>query len=93
VVFASDKPVRKPLWALRSHVILPLALNPLVSEQRDRIPANTQWWCYWDDEGRDPATLRYDRQTLEALGPFDIATTAESFSFPLRSWNFGHRNA
>ena len=67
----------KPLWALRSKVILPPPLNLLLGEHGHPVEPNTEWWCWWDDGARDPVTLRYERAEMEALGPFDIAMTNE----------------
>lgn len=38
---------------------------------------NTEWWCWWDDGGREPAVLRYQRAEVEALDAFDMAVTFE----------------
>ena len=81
VVFVPpERKVHKPLWALKSHVILPQALNPLVNSKGEEVVPNTQWWCWWEDGGRRPEVLRYDRYALEALGSFDIAMTLERVS-------------
>jgi hypothetical protein len=69
--------VGKPLWAVRSRVVMPRPLNLLQGEQGNPVEPNTEWWCWWDDGGRDPAVLRYQRTEVEALGPFDIAMTFE----------------
>lgn len=77
VVFAGRGKVKKPLWALKSHVILPPTLNPLLNGQGEVVPANTQWWSFWDDGGHVPPVLRYKRDAVAALPPFDIAMTCE----------------
>ncbi len=77
VVFAGRGKVKKPLWTLKSHVILPPTLNPLLNGQGEVVPPNTQWWSFWDDGGHVPPTLRYQRDAVAALPPFDIAMTCE----------------
>ena len=76
VVFVGGK-VKKPLWALKSHVILPQTLNPFFNGLGEVVPPNTEWWSFWEDGGHDPPTLRYKREAVEALAPFDIAMTYE----------------
>lgn len=72
-----DQKVIKPLWALKSSVILPRPTNLLQGEKGNAVEPNTEWWCWWGDGGRDPAVLRYRRHEVEAVGPFDIAMTIE----------------
>ncbi len=72
-----NRKVIKPLWGLKSSIILPKPLNLLQGEDGNAVEPNTEWWCWWDDGGRDPAVLRYKREELSALGPFDIAMTLE----------------
>lgn len=78
IIFVPEKQaLQKPLWGLRSSVILPNALNLLQGEHGNPIAPNSEWWCWWDDGGRDPVELRYDRAAVEELGCFDIAMTSE----------------
>jgi hypothetical protein len=72
-----DRKVGKPLWAVRSRVVMPRPLNLLQGEEGTPVEPNTEWWCWWDDGGCDPAVLRYQRAEVEALSPFDIAITFE----------------
>ena len=78
VVFVPrSKPVRKPLWALRSSVMLPRAGNLLQGEHGNEVEPNTEWACMWDDGGMYPPVLHYQRAEIEQLGRFDIALTYE----------------
>jgi len=76
VVFVGRGPVKKPLWALQSKVIMPDTLNMLQNEQGLPVAPNTEWGCFYDDGGRIPQTLRYKRAEVAALGSFDIAMTS-----------------
>jgi hypothetical protein len=76
VIFMGGGKVKKPLWALKSHVILPDTLNSLQNSQGLAVPPNTEWECHYDDGGRVPQTLRFKRDEVAALGPFDIAMTS-----------------
>lgn len=67
----------KLLWALKSTVTLPRALNLLQGENGNAVEPNTEWWCWWDDGGRDPVVLRYPRAVVAGLKSFDIAMTLE----------------
>lgn len=78
VVFVPEtRRVCKPLWALKSTVILPRPMNLLQGEQGNEVEPNTEWWCWWDDGGRDPAVLHYKRKEVDSVGAFDIAMTNE----------------
>jgi hypothetical protein len=83
VIFVGGGKVKKPLWALKSHVILPDTLNPIQNGQGDIVTSNKGWERFesrhLDDAGRDPPTLRYRRAEVEALKPFDIAMTSARF--------------
>jgi len=78
VVFVPrSKPVRKPLWALRSSVILPRPANLLQGEHGNPVEPNTEWACMWDDGGIYPPVLHYRSAEIEKIGRFDIALTFE----------------
>lgn len=83
VVFTGGGKIKKPLWALKSHVILPDTLNSIQNGHGDIVASNKGWERFesrhLDDAGRDPPTLRYRRAELEALEPFDIAMTSARF--------------
>lgn len=83
VIFVGGGKVKKPLWALKSHVILPDTLNPIQNGQGDIVASNKGWERFesrhLDDAGRDPPTLRYRRTEVETLKPFDIAMTSARF--------------
>jgi hypothetical protein len=83
VIFVGGGKVKKPLWALKSHVILPDTLNPIQNGQGDIVASDKEWERFesrhLDDAGRDPPTLRYKRAEVEALKPFDIAMTSARF--------------
>lgn len=72
-----SRKVPKPLWALRSSIVLPRAVNLLQGEDGHAVEPNTEWWCWWDDGGRDPAVLRFRRVEIAAVSSFDIAMTFE----------------
>ena len=72
---------KRIISALRSDVIMPPALNPLINEAGEVVPPNTQWWCFHDDGGRSPEVLRYRAAEVKALGDFDIAMTYERVGF------------
>ena len=69
--------VKKPLWALKSTVILPRPLNLLQGEHGSEPEPNTEWACWWDDGGKRPEVLRFRRSEVDEVGPFDIAMTYE----------------
>lgn len=72
---------KRAISALRSDVIMPPALNPLINEAGEVVPPNTEWWCFHDDGGRSPEVLRYREAEVRALGNFDIAMTYERVGF------------
>lgn len=80
-----NRKVGKPLWAVRSSVILPRALNLLQGELGNPAEPNTEWGCYLDDGGRVPPVWRYRRSEVESLRPFDIAMTFERLGPHLRA--------
>ncbi|WP_395745606.1 hypothetical protein [Prosthecobacter sp.] len=79
VIFVRGGTVKKPLWALKSHVILPDTLNAIQNGQGEVVASDKGWERFesrhLDDAGRDPPALRYQRAQVEALKPFDIAMT------------------
>ncbi|MFZ2278335.1 MAG: hypothetical protein WAW39_11070 [Prosthecobacter sp.] len=83
VIFVRGGKVKKPLWALKSHVILPDTLNPIQNGRGDIVASNKGWERFesrhLDDAERDPPTLRYKRSEVETLKPFDIAMTSARF--------------
>lgn len=83
VIFVGGGKVKKPLWALKSHVTLPKTLNPVQNGQGEIVDPSKPWERFesrhLDDAGRDPPTLRYKRAEVEVLKPFDIAMTHARF--------------
>jgi hypothetical protein len=78
VVFVpASKPVKKPLWALRSSLILPRPVNTLQGQDGEDAVPNTQWSCMWNDGGLYPPVLKFNHNELRDLASFDIAQTFE----------------
>ncbi len=79
VTFVGGGKVKRPLWALKSHVILPDMLNPIQNGQGEVVAFDKKWDRFESrhvDDGKcDPPVLRYRRAEMEALQPFDIAMT------------------
>ncbi|WP_395745060.1 hypothetical protein [Prosthecobacter sp.] len=79
VIFTGGGSVKKPLWALKSHVVLPAMLNPLQNEHGEVVAADKPWARFEsrhvDDGNCDPPVLRYRRAEVQRLGHFDIAMT------------------
>lgn len=77
---------KKPLWELSSSIILPPCLTPRQaaddgSEFTGQGKETTLLEVQWEDGGRIPAELRFHRQEIEALGPFDVALTRETTGY------------
>ena len=79
VIFTGGGRVKKPLWALKSHVILPGMVNPLQNGQGEIVAADKPWERFEsrhvDDGNCDPPLLRYERAEMQSLERFDIAMT------------------
>ncbi len=63
------------LWELRSDIILPPVLNPLLDKTAEP-PVHAGFWV---DDIYTPWLLRFGLKAVEAHGDFDVALTSEHF--------------
>lgn len=83
----SVRPPKRPIWALRSTILMPPTITPIVNNVGEVIPWNYEnteealrqrgWGVNFERGGRRPGCAEYRRSEIQSLMPFDIAEGAE----------------
>jgi len=83
----SVRPPKRPIWALRSTILMPPTITLIVNGLGEVIPWNYEnteealrqrgWGVNFERGGRRPGCAEYRRSEIQALMPFDIAEGAE----------------
>lgn len=79
VLYDDAQKAERQLWAFGHEIKMPPCLVPRVEQGYGDFPqdSNSVNGALWDDMGIWPAELRFRRAEVEAMGPFDAATTRE----------------
>lgn len=80
VVFDRPEIAAKKLFQLRSSIMMPKCLTPIVDDRYidiTTLPESEVQGRNWDNGGYLPAEMSFRRSEVEALGPFDVALTQE----------------
>lgn len=78
VIVVPERSKKRDLWKLGSSITLPPSELKIVTSDGSHVNVSDSWnMGYFDDAGYLPIELRYSRDNFEAIGPFDIAMTAE----------------
>lgn len=76
IVSAPLHKILKPLWKLTSDLVLPRFLYPLLTENGAPFSGDLSKGCGYDN-GNSGLGLKYHRDEIKRLEPFDVAVTTE----------------